>query len=579
MTARLLLLMAIIVLSASPMAADSRSVEADCGSVAVGGNALGNSISIGSVICGIPAEQLEDIVRNRTQLQEKVIKLLEEKLELNNRQVRTALDIVGEREVPPERLGEKLLEIAGRFKTLQTSAAVQPDDDSKIASLKAESLKAIEEGQLAKADELLAAIDEIQVASIDRLARSAAETSARRGEVALTRLRYNEAARHYAVAVSRLPPQDEEDRLRYSNLEVGALVASVQYFGDSAAAPLLIERLHQIETLVPRSSKPFEWGVVQGRLGLALHLISRNDGRIELMEEAVDRLRSSLEEVTRTRSAAYWAATEDTLGMALSLLARQKPANATALFHEAVAAHRAAQEEFTQERNPWEWAMIENALGLALCDLAASESAGDYLEQAVSAFRAALAIQKDTFAGSDAQMGLGIALFGLGVSEIGTAHLEEAIAAYQAALKLRKPTVAPIQWAAAQSLLGTALWALAAREGGTARLKETVAAYRAALEEMTRERAPYLWAEIESKLGGALGALGEREGSTARLEEAISAHRAALEEITRERDPARRRAWKRPFRLIALRSRKSLGSAIHLDGLPLRAVSAPHCAN
>jgi hypothetical protein len=50
------------------------------------------------------------------------------------------------------------------------------------------------------------------------------------------------------------------------------------------------------------------------------------------------------------------------------------------------------------------------------------------------------------------------------------------------------PSVAPLDWATAQSNLGVALSMLGERESGTARLEEAVATYRAALEELTRDR-------------------------------------------------------------------------------------------
>ena len=45
--------------------AQPRSAQADCGSVAVGGSALGNTININNPVCGIPPEQLEALVQER----------------------------------------------------------------------------------------------------------------------------------------------------------------------------------------------------------------------------------------------------------------------------------------------------------------------------------------------------------------------------------------------------------------------------------------------------------------------------------------------------------------------------------
>jgi hypothetical protein len=90
------------------------------------------------------------------------------------------LEILGEADVPPERLAAKLVEIAEKFKELKTAAAAQPGDDAKITALKAEAQKAIQDGELGKADEFLAAIEKIQTEALDRLALNAAQTTAQR---------------------------------------------------------------------------------------------------------------------------------------------------------------------------------------------------------------------------------------------------------------------------------------------------------------------------------------------------------------------------------------------------------------
>lgn len=142
---------------------------------------------------------LEDL----SESQKDTIALLKEKLDLNQRQVRSALEIVGEADVPPERLAAKLVEIAGKYKDLKTAAAAQPGDDSKITALKAEAQKAIQDGQLGKADEILAAIEKIQTEALDRLALNSAQTTAQRGDLALTRLRYLDAAQRFAEAAAK----------------------------------------------------------------------------------------------------------------------------------------------------------------------------------------------------------------------------------------------------------------------------------------------------------------------------------------------------------------------------------------
>ena len=135
------------------------------------------------------------------------------------------------------------------------------------------------------------------------------------------------------------------------------------------------------------------------------------------------------------------------------------------------------------------------------------------------------------------QATLGNALLALGGRESGTKHLEEAETAYRAALEVWTRKDAPYYWAKTQNNLGNALLALGGRESGTKHLEEAEIAYRAALEVWTREDTPYDWARTQNNLGNALLALGERESGTDRLEEAIATYRATLEVRTRENAP------------------------------------------
>jgi hypothetical protein len=134
-------------------------VEATSCASAVGGNITASNVS---VVCGIPPEVLDALVKSRTVALEELVSahretiaLLKGNLDLNERQVRAALNAIGESNVPPERLAGKLLEIAERFQNLQATALAQPGDSPKIAALKADAHKAIEAGELANASELL----------------------------------------------------------------------------------------------------------------------------------------------------------------------------------------------------------------------------------------------------------------------------------------------------------------------------------------------------------------------------------------------------------------------------------------
>jgi hypothetical protein len=129
--------------------ADAQQVKADTGGIAIGGSVSSSTINI-----GIPQEKVDALVRDArrpledlTAQQRENIALLKEKLDLNERQVRAALGILGENDIAPERLAAKLVQIAESFKALKAAtafasqtrggsrvASAQPGDDPKITA-------------------------------------------------------------------------------------------------------------------------------------------------------------------------------------------------------------------------------------------------------------------------------------------------------------------------------------------------------------------------------------------------------------------------------------------------------------
>ena len=427
-------------------------------SVNVGGTSRQNNI------VGITPEQLAALIRqheDHSETQKKLIARLETDLDLNGRQMREALRILGENDIPDEHLGAKLVEIAGHFENLRSGALADPDDSPAIVALKLDVQKAIDAGELAKADTLLEDIAVEQRHSIERSAINLAGTLARRAEIALTRLRYSEAAGHFASAAAVLPPGIDHDdkRISYLTDEASALYQQGDEYGDNASLLSAIEQFQRLVALAPRTRVPLQWAVTQNNLGNALWTLGERESGTSRLEEAVAAYRAALEEWTRTRVPLQWAVTQNNLGNALWTLGERE--SGTARLEEAVAAYRAALEERTRARVPLDWAMTQNNLGNALS----------------SARRAR---ERHGAAGGGGRR------LSRGAGGNGPA------------------TRVPLDWAATQNNLGNALRALGERESGTARLEEAVAAYRAALEEWTRERVPLDWAMTQNNLGNAL---------------------------------------------------------------------------
>jgi tetratricopeptide (TPR) repeat protein len=344
-------------LPASSGLAQAQRIRAEPGGVAVGRDITHSTINI-----GVPPEQLADLIRQSADLseaQKKLIAKLEGDLDLNQRQIRAALEILGERDIPPERLAAKLVEIAERFKELQWVASVQPGDDPRIARLKADAQRTIEAGELAKADALLADIEAEQRSVLDRFAVNAAETSARRGEIALTRLRYAEAAKHFANAAAVFPPGSahEDQRIGYLHREASALYQQGSEFGDNDALNLAIARRKRLVELTPRERLPLGWAMIQVNLGVVLASLGGRESGTAKLEEAVAAFREALKEGTRERVPLGWAMTQMNLGNALTSLGQRE--SGTARLEEAVSAFREALKERTRERVPLDWAWTQ----------------------------------------------------------------------------------------------------------------------------------------------------------------------------------------------------------------------------
>lgn len=261
-----------------------------------------------SNIVGITPEQLAALIRqheDHSEAQKKLIARLEKDLDLNERQMREALRILGENDVPDERLGAKLIEIADHFAGLRSGALADPSDGPAIVALKSDVQKAIDAGELAKADALLEDLSRAQRHSVERSAIDLAGTLARRAEIALTRLRYREAAGHFASAAAVLPSGIDHDdkRISYLTSEALALYQQGDELGDNAALLSAIARLQRLVTLALRDRAALNWAATQNKLGVALATLGERESGTARLEEAVAAFSAALEELTRARPA------------------------------------------------------------------------------------------------------------------------------------------------------------------------------------------------------------------------------------------------------------------------------------
>src|SRR6202023_1979670 len=100
------------------------------------------------------------------------------------------------------------------FKELKTAAAAQPGDDANITALKAEAQKAIQDGELDKAKQILAKVEKIQDEALDRLALNAAPTAAQLGDRALSPFGRAPAPERFSARLGQVPDGSRQCALK-----------------------------------------------------------------------------------------------------------------------------------------------------------------------------------------------------------------------------------------------------------------------------------------------------------------------------------------------------------------------------
>jgi hypothetical protein len=102
----------------------TKNLQTSDRTISVLGTARSSTITV-----GISPEQIIELLKplqDLTEGQKEMISRLQSDLDLNEHQMRNALDIVGETNIPPERLAAKLVEIAEKFNDLESAITAQP---------------------------------------------------------------------------------------------------------------------------------------------------------------------------------------------------------------------------------------------------------------------------------------------------------------------------------------------------------------------------------------------------------------------------------------------------------------------
>lgn len=175
-------------------------------------------------------------------------------------------------------------------------------------------------------------------------------------------------------------------------------------------------------------------------------------------------------------------------------------------------------------RSPTTWVISQARLGGALAELGENTNNTEQIRQAVQSLRSALSLETgDPAIAARAATSLGHALVGLAKRESGTAQLEDALRAYRAAIAKWNRQERPLDWAEASAGMGLALGLLGQRRQAVSLLNEAAGAFLAAADIWTREERPAKWAELQFNLARTYLEIGRLGSERSVLDAALDA--------------------------------------------------------
>lgn len=417
-------------------------------------------------------------------------------------------------------------------------------DDAELMRLSALGDKAEAQGSIAlaqeyraeasrRADELGQTLDQRE-AEIAATRLALAATYAKEAGTAILAFDYRLAANKYEQAYRQAAKDDAGLASWYRLRQASALYNHGQYKGDGEGLRQATELYGVALATIDREKDPDSWAAIQNDLGNALSMLGEREGETAMLARAVAAYEAALTVWTKERAPLDWARTQDNLGSVFAALG-ESSGDASDL-SRAASAYEAALTVRTREQTPRDWAQTQTNLGTV------RRLQGDRLDDsltrldAILAYQAALTIwtaERDPFTWAVTQSNLGNVLLAFGRAG-DTESLAQAIDAYEAALTQLTRARHPVAWAMTQNNLGSALIIRGESEAGPESLTAAVSAFELALTERTRERMPMQWARTQFNLGLALKALGQRQDGAQGLTKAIAAFEAALSQWTEE---------------------------------------------
>ena len=262
----------------------------------------------------------KDVAEDRRREAEAKSAELGQKLGFTSSAVTEFFKILGERNVPEEKIPAQLIEIATHFAQTRDELAALEPDDPQVAELAHSAKQALDAGHLTKADALLDRAKEAELSAFhqarklalkaqeaaDRHAVTAAKLLASRGNIALTQLHYVDAAGKFRDAAILVPPGQPEVTADFLHNEADALYRQGDERGDNIALNQSIEVWQVVLGYRSRDRVPLQWAMTETNLGAALERLGEREVGTTRLQQAVAAYRAALKPI-----AEYYAMLEE----------------------------------------------------------------------------------------------------------------------------------------------------------------------------------------------------------------------------------------------------------------------------
>lgn len=201
-----------------------------------------------NLIVGIPPEELDALMQHVRDVDERYLKRLEalaSDLRFSRCATANFLAILGQNDVPPEQLSEKLTETANAYLKLDAQLRALTTENPKVAELRLRAAAAVAEGDYDTAARVLQEADNTiteRTPAISPLLRDRAQVAADRGSLELAQLRYapaadlfQQAASHSEAAGSALETAQYLDRAGGAYQDAGLYARAQTIFEEALA--------------------------------------------------------------------------------------------------------------------------------------------------------------------------------------------------------------------------------------------------------------------------------------------------------------------------------------------------------